>query len=719
MAKTGIKRDIDEALQNSNLFGALHRFSEAYIVSREKAYQGLNFEDIREQIAKAKSYAADHMEELAEEFKRNAEARGATVVRLNDPQAANQYIIDLAKKKGLSKVVKSKSMATEEIHMNEALEKEGLKVTETDLGEWIIQLAGQRPSHMVMPAIHMTKEEVASLFSKATGQQLTPDINNLVKVARKELRKAFLEADLGITGANMAIADTGSLVLLTNEGNARLVTTLPKTQVSVVGLEKLIAKIEHAALVMRALPRSATGQTLTSYVTMLTGAAKNIDNTDKDLHIILLDNKRSAMRNDPIFKEALQCIRCASCLNVCPIYRVIGGHVYGKVYAGGIGIILTAWTDGMKSSNDIQAMCIQCGRCKEVCPGLIDIPELILEIRKQLTETEGLPKVQDLIINRILPRKKIFHSALRLGAVAQKPVLEKNKKFIRDLPKPYAALTNFRSFPALADKPFRDRFNEIEQKENLPKKAIFYAGCLIDFIYPSQGTALVKVMNSLGYKVMFPHDQTCCGAPSKYNGARNTSLTLAKDTMGSMLRHEADCIVSACPTCTVVLQKEYLKDFEHDSKWGGKAKLMNQLTVDLCKLFFEEKKEELAKAFQKPSGRKFTYHDSCHLKRTTGVYQESRSILTKLGNMELVEMAEPDMCCGMGGSYSLKFPEISAPILKRKIENIEKTETDLVAIDCPGCIMQIRGGIHKQGKDIKVLHTVEILAELIDEGKLH
>jgi iron-sulfur cluster protein len=296
--------------------------------------------------------------------------------RASSPEAVKEYILALAREKGVQRVVKSKSMASEEIHLNKALEAGGLRVTETDLGEWIVQLAGQRPSHMVMPAIHLTKEQVADLFSKEVDERLAADIPRLVEVAREQLRGEFLAADMGISGANVAVAETGTIVLVTNEGNARLVTTLPRVHVAIVGLEKLVEKLDDVVPIVTALPKSATGQLLTSYCTMLTGPAPDVDGGTKELHVILMDNRRSEMAADPQFKPALQCIRCASCLNVCPVYRVVGGHVFGKTYTGGIGAILTAWFDALKDSDDLQALCIQCGNCKEVCPGMIDIPEL-------------------------------------------------------------------------------------------------------------------------------------------------------------------------------------------------------------------------------------------------------------------------------------------------------------------------------------------------------
>ncbi len=384
MSKPNFKDSISTAVNNATLTGALGRFSEAYKVNRAKAYDGIDFEALRATIAERKSYCASNLELMADMFQKNAEALGAKVYRTNDPAKVKEYILKVAKDNNVKTVVKSKSMASEEIHLNDTLEKAGLKVDETDLGEWIIQLAGQKPSHMVMPAIHMTKEEVSVLFSKAVDERLTTDIPRLVEVARKELRTKFLAADMGISGGNLAVAETGSIVLVTNEGNARMVTTLPRVHVALVGIEKFVEKFADIAPILDALPRSATAQLLTSYVSIISGPTQNTDGSMKDLHIVLMDNRRTEMAKDPKFKQAMQCIRCGSCLNVCPIFRLVGGHVFGSIYTGGIGTILTAWFDKLQESEDIQGLCIQCGNCVEICPGKLNIPEMILEIRRRL-----------------------------------------------------------------------------------------------------------------------------------------------------------------------------------------------------------------------------------------------------------------------------------------------------------------------------------------------
>jgi Fe-S oxidoreductase len=555
----------------------------------------------------------------------------------------------------------------------------------------------------------MTKEQVAEIFSKEVKERLQADIPRLVAVARRELRQEFLQADMGISGANLAVAETGTLVILTNEGNARLVTSLPRIHVAVVGLEKLVARLSEVAPIVQALPKSATSQLLTSYVSMITGPAPGPDGQAKELHVILMDNRRSAMAGDPAFSQALRCIRCASCLNVCPVFRLVGGHVFGDVYTGGIGAILTAWFDALKASEDIQALCIQCGNCTQVCPARIDIPEMIVELRRRLARERGQPLVQKGIF-KVVNNRRLFHSMLRAASKVQRPFAREG--MIRHLPLFLSGLAEFRSLPAVADEPFRDRVQRVVQPVGLRERAAFYAGCLIDFAYPEMGEALVKVLNRAGVEVVFPEAQTCCGAPARYAGAFDVAAGNAADNVRALRAAGADWVVSACPTCTVALKHEFAATLrgEGEPELAAEAEALAAKVIDfssLVKRLVDQGRLTLKPGAELPP---VTYHDSCHLKRTLGVRDQPRDLLRAAGH-EVKEMFESDMCCGMGGSYSLKFPEISKPILQRKLENIRKTGAGAVAMDCPGCVMQIRGGLDKAGDKLPVKHVVELIAE--------
>lgn len=703
------KQRISKALATPRLQQALHQFGDAYVLSRQKAFDDYDFEEMRTGIAAMKNGVLENRRELLEEFTRNAEAAGATVFLASTAEEANAYIADLAKKRDVRKIVKSKSMASEEIHLNKALEKVGADVVETDLGEWIIQLAGQRPSHMVMPAIHMFRDEVAELFGQVTGKQEPDEIGHLVEVARQQLRNEYLTADMGITGANAAVAETGGLALVTNEGNARLVSTLPKIHVALVGIEKLVPTIEDAVNVIRILTKNATGQAITSYISWIRGAVPCGDE-EKELHIVLLDAGRSALAKSPHCRDALRCIRCGACANVCPVYQTVGGHVFGHVYIGAIGIILTAFFHGLDKAAEIVRACIGCRACVAVCPSNIDLESIILHLRESIGDEEGIGAGKSLVFRRIMRNRRLFHSMIRAASMLQRPVT-RGERTIRHLPMFFSGLTDWRTLPAIAEKPLRDTFGAIPQKTDKPTLRIaFFAGCANDFLYPELGRDLVEVLNHFGAEVIFPEKQNCCGIPALYSGDKETAVELAEQNVEAMLEDEPDYILTTCPTCTMALQRDFVDHLRDNPVWAQKAEKLASKTIDASQFIADvlggtEALKGMAEA------RKVTYHDSCHLKRGAGVWQQPRALLASAGH-EVVEMAHADRCCGFGGSYSFtSHPNIARSILDDKINDIGESGAEWVAMDCPGCMLQIRGGLEKQEKDIRTAHTIELLAE--------
>lgn len=580
-------------------------------------------------------------------------------------------------------------MATEEIHLNATLEQAGIEVRETDLGEWIVQLARQRPSHMVLPAIHLTREDVAELFSRETGRRLEAEIPALVQLAREQLREKFLHAGIGITGANIAVAETGSLVICTNEGNARLVATLPPVHIAVVGLEKLVERFEDIEPILAALPRSATAQRITSYVSILTGPAESAGAGPKEIHVILYDHRRIEMSEDPLFRQALQCIRCASCLNVCPVYPLVGGHVFGKVYTGAIGTVLTAWIEGWEASRGLEQLCIQCGACRDVCPAKIDLPELILEVRRRAADAVPQPLASRAAFS-LVSNRRAFHALLRAASLVQKPLA--GGPFLRHLPLFFAEGGKTRRLPALASVPLRDRFPQLPQPRS-ERRAAFFAGCLIDFVYPEIGEAVVRILNRAGIEAVFPERQTCCGAPAQFGGLPEAAAANARDNVEAFSGAGFEAVISACPTCTVALGSNtarLLREAGEDAL-AERAEQLSAKVVDLA-TFLRRLTEEGSLRLPEGAGLPpLTYHDSCHLKRTLHAEQPPRQLLRGAG-YELFEMQESDVCCGMGGSYSLKMPEVSSAMLARKLRMMAATGAAGAAMDCPGCLMQIRGG---------------------------
>jgi len=713
MASLELKQEIQEALKNTTLSRTLGNFCATYPAKREKSYAGVDFEATRNSIKEVKSYAAEHIDELVDEFTKNCTARGGHVFRAKSTEEAMDWIRNLVKEKGVKTIVKSKSMASEEIHMNKTLASDGVLVQETDLGEFIIALEGNTPVHMVMPALHLNKEQVADFFTEYTHEKNEPIIAEEVKTARRVMREKFTTAEMGVSGANVAVAETGTVFTMTNEGNGRMVGTLPKIHLYVFGIEKFVKSLSDARYIFKALPRNGTGQRITSYISMYTGATEVVSDKDadtkekKEFYAVILDDPgRRAILGDPDFREIYNCIRCGACLDVCPAFALLGGHVYGSnVYTGGIGTLLTHFLVSEERADEIQNICLQCGRCKEVCGGGLHIPEMIMKLRERSYESNPNP-VYKFALDAVSDRK-LFHSMLRIASVAQEP-FTKGTNFIRHLPMFLSGMTEGRSLMSIAPVPFRDIFPTIQQKVENKKGTIgIFTGCLLDFAYVDIAKAVIADLNSIGYYVDMPMGQSCCGAPATYMGDRENAKKTAELNIEAMHADQYDYIVSACPTCTHQL-REYKQFFEEGSDMYKKAVELGEKTFDFCKLFYdlgglEESGDDTPITI--------TYHDSCHLKRELGVFKEQRELLTKTNGINLVEMVDSDVCCGFGGTYSIKLPEVAAPILAKKIKNIQDTGATLVAVDCPGCLMQIRGGMDAHELPIEVKHTAVIIAE--------
>jgi L-lactate dehydrogenase complex protein LldF len=379
------------ALADAHLRGALKNATSLFGEKRKAAAASLpNWEDLRTQARAIKDDVLSHLDRYLEEFVRNAETRGAKIHWARDAAEANSIITGLASERHARTVVKSKSMTTEETHLNAALEAAGMQVVETDLGEYIIQLADEPPSHIIAPAIHKTRGQIGELFTAELGMPPTNDIAQMTRTARATLRDRFAAADVGISGVNFAIAETGTIVIVENEGNIRLTTSLPRTHIAVMGIEKVIPRFADLDVFLKLLPRSGTGQRLTTYQSFVTGTKRNpTDEGPDELHIVLLDNGRSRMLAHPVTRQSLACIRCGACLNACPVYQQVGGHAYGSVYPGPIGAVITPQLMGIEKAAQLPYASSLCGACREVCPVKIDIPRLLLHLRGEISPRKG------------------------------------------------------------------------------------------------------------------------------------------------------------------------------------------------------------------------------------------------------------------------------------------------------------------------------------------
>ena len=441
------------------LYGGFH----AARISASDATDG--WEEMRDRARATKAHTIANLDKYLEQAEANVIKAGGKVFFAKDADAANQYVLDLARENRAKTVVKSKSMISEEMGLNRHLEDIGVEAVETDLGEYIIQLAEETPFHIIAPAIHKSREDVGELFEKKLGSPRHTEISEMTAEARTQLREKFLAADIGITGANFIVAETGTVVLVTNEGNGRMCTTMPRIHVAIAGMEKVVPSLEDMGTMLRLLIRSATGQTISTYVTTVTGprGPEEIDGPD-EFHLVIVDNGRSKMLADPELREALYCLRCGACLNACPVYRKVGGHSSGWVYSGPIGAVVSPMLTGLSDGKDLPYASSLCGACREACPVKIDIPKMFLHMRKELSEGETYPDQRNSSILERIAMKAwrlsvsspfMLGVANRLGRIGQAPIARAGR--IGWLPSPLSGWTRHRSFPALV-RPFRSRW---------------------------------------------------------------------------------------------------------------------------------------------------------------------------------------------------------------------------------------------------------------------
>jgi L-lactate dehydrogenase complex protein LldF len=734
---------LKHALADKNLQRALGKFAPGWRASRSNVFAAeeadygsdYSFVNLRSMLRDAKDDAIARQPELIAQFKANAEAAGVIIYEAQTAEDANRYIYELCRRKGIDLVVKSKTMVSEETELNAYLEARNIKPVETDLGEWVAQLDHERPSHMVMPIIHKTRQQVGAILSEATGREISrEDIAEQVGVIRIEHRKSFLSAGMGISGANALIAESGTVMMMTNEGNGRLVTSLPPVHVVMAGYEKLLGTFEDAVTQIRLLARSATAQPITSYTTFITGPAT----PDKEMHIVLIDNGRSEMRADPHFKDALRCIRCAACANICPAYQEVGGHAFGYIYSGAIGLVVTPFHHGIDAGAGPQSLCMSCNACETVCPVEIPLASLILDVRNRTIEKKGLNPIKKAVF-ALLAHPRLFGFFTRLASIGQLPVTlgshyirTRNFGPLARLPfiQSMAKLASWRSLPAFAIKPLRDRVDEKkvllaspQRAKGLDLKVCYFAGCMTDRLYPEMGEAVIKVLESVGVQVVFPKAQNCCGLPSLNSGDRRGGLVMAKQTIvaleNALDENHADYILSASTSCVVTVVQDYIRLFEdlHYEGWLRRAHALAEKTIDFTSFM---DRVVLNSDVILPIRRNVkqdmivTYHDSCQSCTSLGLRSEARRVIQDVLKLELHEMPQSDVCCGFGGSFSIEHGDVAEKVLDKKLGNAESTGANILVSDNPGCLMHLRGGVDVRGRRMRVLHLAQLIEECLE-----
>jgi L-lactate dehydrogenase complex protein LldF len=451
-----------QKLADARLQENLKVLSQRWTVGRSNAILELDdFEGTRNEAVERRNRVLQHLDSWLEHFEREATRRGTTVLWAQTPEEASRLVVEIAQRHGVSKVTKSKSMVSEEMALNRHLEAAGIKVVETDLGEYILQINdNEPPSHIVAPVVHKSKDEVSDLFARVHARPRLTDIPQMTREAREFLRPHFLSADMGVSGGNFLVAETGSVALFTNEGNEGLCTVLPpKVHVAVTGIEKVLGTLEDLALVARLLPRSATGQSISNYFSLLTGPrAPGEQDGPEHMYVVLVDGGRSGLLGGE-FQDMLRCIRCGACMNHCPVYQKIGGHTYGWVYPGPMGSVLTPAYVGLEKTLDLPQAATLCGECHVVCPMKIPLPDLLRKLRERQferglrpwTERAGLA-----VWGFAAKRPRLYRPLARLGARVLR-WMGGERRSIRSLPLG-GGWTDHRDMPAPSGPTFKERW---------------------------------------------------------------------------------------------------------------------------------------------------------------------------------------------------------------------------------------------------------------------
>jgi len=674
---------VNRALRDERLQQALTTAMTGLRARRNIAFESFDFEKGRADLKRRRLENLDRLPELARQFAERVEAVGGEVHFAADAEEAREIIgricVETAATEKLGQrkpvVTKVKSMASEEIELNPYLESLGMDVVETDLGERMVQLTHTRPSHIIAPAIHLTKEDAAEVF----GTQ--PDVHAIQQHARESLREKFIAASVGISGANMAIAETGTIVIVTNEGNADLTTTLAPVHIALFGMDKLVASLDDAVAMLRMLPRSGTGQIMSSYVNWITGPSRSADieqsltigvHGPRELHCVILDNGRERMRQDPVFRDALTCIRCGACSNACPPFMAVGGHQFGYIYNGPIGLVLTPFHHGLHEADLPNALCTQCNACQEACPVDIPLPRQILEHRRH-----GRKSLRKKALLALWDRPGLADAALRVGA-------------------PFSGLVASSPYRDSAPEP-RDRAGEGGQPLTI------FASCMGDRMLPGAARALEAIARAAGYEVGFPKGQWCCGLIAG-NAGNFEEATHLNEALVSLLRNSKGPIVTPSASCFGAVTLDAVSwGAASDPETSGRFHDSTRFVLDLL----ARRPQLLKPGSVRP---RVAYHDSCQSLRQLGIKSEPRRIL-ELAGYEPVEIPDIANCCGFGGTFSLEWPQVADRLAGWKLDAIAKTGCEIVASDNPGCLLHIGAAARRRGQKLRIAHVLELVAE--------
>lgn len=685
------------------------------------AAEGRSFDELRTELAEIKDAVRADWDTHLERFIDGATRAGATVSRVATAREANDLILDVMARHGADMLVKGKSMVSEEIGLNHVLEAAGIQAIETDLGEWIIQLAGETPSHLVMPAIHKRKERIAALMERTLGREFPPeDIDRMVKAARTELRGKFIASSAGLSGANALIAESGSVMIVCNEGNNRMSVALPRLHLVTAGIEKLVPTFADAMLQVRLLARSATAQPITVYTNFITGPRPG-----QEQHILLLDNGRTELAEDPVLAASLRCIRCGACANVCPPYGVVGGHAFGHVYTGAIGLVVTAAHHGIDAAAGPQSLCVSCNACATVCPVEIPLPTQILEVRRRVVASRADGNAGRLtrlavaalrhrrVVSTLLPVAALLTAPLRDGDVTRVPAFIGRSERV-------AQHVRWRTPPAVAARPARrvlagtpestpapaaaspDAPRLVRERPLEGRTVTLLLQCLSDRLAPAIPVAAARLLRAAGARVIVPEQQHCCGLPAYDAGLHEAARSMLAQTTATF--DGPHDVVTPASSCLAMLTHDGpALDPEGTRSIAARSyDLISYLTTGPGRL--------PAGSLDDGSRTPITVHRFCQASNVLGRGDAIERFVAEVTGAPVIALDEASECCGFGGSTSLRNPGVSEGILARKLDRIDHSGARIVVTDNPGCIIHLRGGIDASGRSVRVLHLAEFLA---------
>lgn len=679
-----IETALREKPKRDQLYNAVKRARDSRRVAIGMLPQG---EAFRKAVREIKVRCTAKLDDLVDQFAERVEARGAKVFLAEDGAAAIDYILKLAAEKNAKTVAKSKSLTSEEIEVNHPIEDAGLEVIETDLGELIIQKVHEKPFHLVFPAVHKTAVEVAEIFEKEIGEGIPHDVDAIMKVVRQYLRPIFLTADIGMTGANVGVAESGAILIETNEGNARLVSSIPDVHICIMGREKVVETTDDAIMMMLAHPVSAVGQHTTTYVTWMGGRSPlGVDGKmPRESHIIILDNGRSAMKEDPLFSDALNCIRCGACMNICPTYGVVGGHAFGHIYPGPIGIPWTSEVHGLDKAGDFAPLCISCGLCKEICPAEIDIPMMIAGVKDRDSEVNPHPRVNKMLM--------AAERAAKMGSLTA-PMSNwlMGNAWVRWAMEKAMGIDRRRQLPNFSRKTLMKRFAKRGPSPvaNPVRKVAFFTDLFANYNDPDLGMAAIECLEARGCEVIIPR-QKGCGYPYIGYGDLKKARKVARENVDFLAPYveRGYAVVATEPTAAYCLKISYPKLLDK----AEDAVAVADHTFEFFEFLSLLKGDVATGERDALAGRKFGFHIPCH-QRPLGAGEHAMAFLRARGAE--VALIETGTCCGMAGTFGLKAGplgyDLSQAVGEPLFEGFRDADVEAIVTESSVCALHLSEG---------------------------